>query len=163
MRFDGLPSKFNQFKSFRPRDFKMLSNRLGTWNCLPTSTCIARHPQATDFLASVLNYMPRIPSCPKCLHAHVLYMPWLLTCLPFFISLRYSHFFTYLPFYTYLTCHFLRAFIFIRALRALIILRALRAFLFLRAPIFYLRASAFLIYIHIFYLSSFFYVYVHDS
>lgn len=84
----------------------MLSNRLGTWNCLPISTCIARHPQATDFLASVLNYMPRIPSCPKCLHAHVLYMPWLLTCLPFFISLRYSHFFTYLPFYTYLTCHF---------------------------------------------------------
>ena len=77
---------------------------------------------------SVLNYVPRLPSCPtylRALRAHVPYVRALifLRALPALI--------------------FLRTFIFLRVLRALVFLRALRVFIFLRAYILILHADIF--------------------
>ena len=69
---------------------------------------------------SVLNYVPRVPSCSSCLRCacalrvNMPYVPLHLTCLLFFLRA-------------------LRTFLFLRALRAFIFLRALHTFSFLGA------------------------------
>ena len=82
---------------------------------------------------SVLNYVPRVPSCPTRLtdlrasRVHVLYVPSCLCSLCVFFFYVPSFFYVYCvpSFFTCLTC-----LQFLRALRALIFLYALCAFTF---------------------------------
>ena len=98
---------------------------------------------------SVLNYVPRVPSCPTsltCLCALPEFVPLSLRAFIFlrdfiFTWLTCTHFFTCL-----LCLHFLRAllvFNFLRALHALIFLCDLRAFSFLKVSYFWRALSTF--------------------